>query len=534
VSIDAGILEKLKGEKGFNGKMVVGASVEDNVVVELQNLGVFDHLPGAQFKTVTTNIAKILWEARDDSAVFAFPARVASDWQKELPVMIENPSSATATVVGQKLVESSATINLCALRALECCLGEDKPLQVVTDCASNILNTLKRFSVHEDAGLFGRSRPCAHESRETSLITESLCRGLGTVDETVQLKWMHQLTDCGKGFMDIVLYVSCEDKTWIPVGIIEAGFIGNNKKKWQSRSYGINISHQLASAQQGLLVAELLLDRNYTSDPKISLGSLAPARTYEKKKGRMWTASIWSGCANDDGLSRVLHAFVQAARINRNPPADGNFVRIGANACKSDEWIYKCYDYRVRKVGEYQRRSADLYFEYLSNVEKVVEAENVTLIRYQFIRGSHVASSVSQVIVVLNQLLKMHSNGHCHGDIRAFNMVFGKASKLIDFDFSGDSSSKRYPEGYNIDIPDGARHDGAKAGCKLHVLHDLYSFGAVMKLFECDEGESWNSAIQKLQKERPNGGDALTELKHIKDVPLKATAAYSTLVSGNR
>jgi len=55
-----------------------------------------------------------------------------------------------------------------------------------------------------------------------------------------------------------------------------------------------------------------------------------------------------------------------------------------------------------------------------------------------------------------------------------------------------------------------------------------------MKLFECDEGESWNSAIQKLQKERPNGGDALTELKRIKDILLKATVAYSTLVSGNR
>ena len=248
--IDEGILEKLKGKERLNGRMVVGASVND-VVVELLRF----KIEGLDFQRAK-RIAKILWNARDDSAVFAFPARVASDWQKELPVMIENPSSATATVVGQKLVESSATINLCALRALECCLGEDKPLQVVTDCASNILNTLKRFSVHEDAGLFGQRRPCAHESRETSLITEGLCRGLGTVDETVQLKWMHQLTDCGKGFMDIVLYVSCEDKTWIPVGIIEAGFIGNNKKKWQSRSYGINISHQLASPQQGLLVAK--------------------------------------------------------------------------------------------------------------------------------------------------------------------------------------------------------------------------------------------------------------------------------------
>ena len=64
--IDEGILEALKGEKGFNGEMVVGARVND-VVVELQNLGVFDHLPVAQFKTVTTNIAKILWEARDVS-----------------------------------------------------------------------------------------------------------------------------------------------------------------------------------------------------------------------------------------------------------------------------------------------------------------------------------------------------------------------------------------------------------------------------------------------------------------------------------
>jgi len=516
--IDEGILEALKGKERFNGRMVVGASVND-VVVELQGF----EIEGLNFATAK-RIANILWNARDDSAVFAFPARVE---YFETPRTIANPSSATEADVKDRVKQGSATIHNCALDGLICTMGNENVPANVTECANDILSSLARIGGKLDQlGFFGAHGPYAQELRESSLIVESLCRNLSTLDDDTELRWFHQLPDSIGGLMDVALYVSSpeENAPWIPVGIIEVGFRKKKNKEWQSQSYGINIAPQLMSVERGLMVAELLLDRNHSTKPSLTLRSLAPGRKWENLGGKLWSTTIWkSEEIERAALARVLWAFVKAAKSNLNLRKD--FMRIGGNTCRDKKWVYKCYDYRGKDVKSDQRRSADLYFEYLSNVEKVVEAENVTLIRYPFIDGSHVASTVGQMVDVLQQLLKMHENGVCHGDVRAFNIVFGDKSTLIDFDFGG-SRKKRYPEGYQS-IPDGKRHESATAGSRLHASHDLFAFAEVMKLHSCLDNAKWEGAIHLVSQK---GEDGLNKLKEMKrETKLVPTADFSAL-----
>jgi hypothetical protein len=65
----------------------------------------------------------------------------------------------------------------------------------------------------------------------------------------------------------------------------------------------------------------------------------------------------------------------------------------------------------------------------------------------------------------------MHEEGYVHGDIRCFNIVFGKG--LIDFDFGGRIESAKYPPGYNIYILDGRRL--GSAGENIVKWHDWYA-----------------------------------------------------------
>jgi Fungal protein kinase len=55
-----------------------------------------------------------------------------------------------------------------------------------------------------------------------------------------------------------------------------------------------------------------------------------------------------------------------------------------------------------------------------------------------YIKGTHYATKVSQLLGVINHLEQLHKRGYVHGDIRAFNIIFTEDSGyLIDFDIGG-------------------------------------------------------------------------------------------------
>eukprot|EP00980_Cylindrotheca_fusiformis_P020893 scaffold7903_cov75-Cylindrotheca_fusiformis.AAC.2 len=69
--------------------------------------------------------------------------------------------------------------------------------------------------------------------------------------------------------------------------------------------------------------------------------------------------------------------------------------------------------------------------------------------------GSHIARKPKDFVPIIKQLQELHNMGFVHGDIRAFNTVFGEkeneGSWLIDFDTGGKiGGSTKYPTGYSI------------------------------------------------------------------------------------
>jgi hypothetical protein len=100
-----------------------------------------------------------------------------------------------------------------------------------------------------------------------------------------------------------------------------------------------------------------------------------------------------------------------------------------------------------------------------------------------FHEGPQYALSPIEFIPVVQFLQTMHENGYVHGDIRCANIVFGRC--LIDFDLGGRvEDAPRYPDGYESNLPDGARlgrarkhitkwHDWSALLTVIFVLHEL-------------------------------------------------------------
>ena len=109
-------------------------------------------------------------------------------------------------------------------------------------------------------------------------------------------------------------------------------------------------------------------------------------------------------------------------------------------------------------------------------------------------KGIHYAKRPRSFLPIIDQLQKLHKAGYVHGDIRAFNTVFGEKKDgpgyLIDFDFSAVPNSV-YPEGYNRDLPDGDRIGVGYSGAlpddqkthkneQMQTWHDWYALGKLM------------------------------------------------------
>jgi serine/threonine protein kinase len=131
------------------------------------------------------------------------------------------------------------------------------------------------------------------------------------------------------------------------------------------------------------------------------------------------------------------------------------------------------------------------------------KSSGLTVIKYTFIEGDHAPKTVGQVVEVVKQLARLHSRGIVHGDVRAFNIVFGPQSRLIDFDLAGTAGTKRYPSGYNSNtLVDSQRHQDAKAGELLQKEHDRFSLAWILdKFVPIDENSvvKWTSSVSDLR-----------------------------------
>jgi hypothetical protein len=105
--------------------------------------------------------------------------------------------------------------------------------------------------------------------------------------------------------------------------------------------------------------------------------------------------------------------------------------------------------------------------------------KTIQIIATPYRPGQHFATSPKAFVPIIDQLQSLHENGFVHGDIRAFNTVFGNESNeqgcLIDFDFGGYKGKRFYPKGYRRALDDG--HRIGRGGQEILEWHDWYALG---------------------------------------------------------
>jgi hypothetical protein len=134
----------------------------------------------------------------------------------------------------------------------------------------------------------------------------------------------------------------------------------------------------------------------------------------------------------------------------------------------------------------------------------------LVVISIPYVDGEHFASNVGDFIPIVEFLQRLHDNGFVHGDIRCFNIIFGKC--LIDFDYGGVEGSVRYPKGYVKEL-----RDGYRIGEEEEVIttwHDWYALLQVIlefhRLQPSQISESNPGRLLQLYKEREALSQCLT------------------------
>lgn len=220
---------------------------------------------------------------------------------------------------------------------------------------------------------------------------------------------------------------------------------------------------------------------------------------WHDKSSDLETASKFFG-----RLLRVTHDFQHWISEN-DDTTQGHYQYLSSSCCKCKhrdgrDVVLRSYDDRFRKTN----RSAEIYLaddckSIVGGTETVVklgydddkhceegssfwqQKRGLTIIATPYREGKHFAAEPAAFIPIIRQLKKMHDKGYVHGDIRAFNTVFGEEAKegwLIDFDFGGQAGEASYPRGYKKVLPDGIRLGIGEE--KIQKLEDWYSLGQLI------------------------------------------------------
>ena len=111
--------------------------------------------------------------------------------------------------------------------------------------------------------------------------------------------------------------------------------------------------------------------------------------------------------------------------------------------------------------------------------------KSLQLISTPYREGRHFATRPLDFLPIIDQLKDLHAAGFVHGDIRAYNMVFGERDEsnvpkgwLIDFDFGGEVGKVFYPPGYKEALKDGTRM--GKEGQPIEMWHDWSALGNII------------------------------------------------------
>jgi hypothetical protein len=122
------------------------------------------------------------------------------------------------------------------------------------------------------------------------------------------------------------------------------------------------------------------------------------------------------------------------------------------------------------------------------------------IIATPFHDGEHYARDPADFIPVVEHLQTIHRNGCVHGDVRCFNIVFGKC--LIDYDLGGRTlgdDPPTFPEGYNFSLASNDGFRNGEEGLCITMEHDTFAMTSVIFICHVFEPPSKETAQESTE-----------------------------------
>lgn len=443
------------------------------------------------------------------------------------PPGISAPSKASARELKDVTVEVSVLdrrvfLDVCtAMREAE---GESK------GAGAEFVRLARLMEVRDDAGtkvlaaktgLFRGEYPVKpSELLYTSVLATTLAQFIPRVGGFAS-RVLHQVPERTDGKIDICVYAERGPDAWNPVALFEFGLrVPSTAKRDQVVAYGVNVSPQL-DAEHVLLAVEVIVAPPDRLDVWCWLRVRA-VRLEEKEKIGV-TPTLWEGPLDAGAVERLLVAVELVGRANFQRHDSWQVVK---NSSFGDGFVWKAYDYRGRAVAveEKDRRSPEYSLRFIPGCQSVMSEPDFAVIRYPFVEGAHVPSSVGQFKTLIEEVRRMHQQGVVHGDLRASNVVFGPRGRVtvIDFDLAGPQDVRRYPAGFCRDIDDGKRARDASAGRPLLFSHDWYAVAAMMRMCALgDEVPVWRDLCDRVEGGN-FAGDVFADLEKLSAVAISS------------
>jgi hypothetical protein len=162
---------------------------------------------------------------------------------------------------------------------------------------------------------------------------------------------LHQVPERSDGKMDICLYLE-EDVTWAPVCFFEFGLNCASRQKYsQAIAYSVNLSPQLLPGHVALDV-EIVLSATDHAD-ELGWMRVYGFRLIEGRK--VGFVNIWQGPLTAHSVSRLLSAIEIVAKSNFSLLVPSLWQQV-KNSCLEEDFVWKVFDYRERKVCEAEKR----------------------------------------------------------------------------------------------------------------------------------------------------------------------------------
>jgi len=373
---------------------------------------------------------------------------------------------------------------------------------------------------HTKAHGFSSSSSLTSSERYSSSVSTSAERK-GSVSE---LMFYHQLgTGFGSGNLDIVGAI--KSSTCIETKVLFECAIDDKEahKLAQALNYASRLANNLPDKTQPLVLLVPLIDFQQ-STPVLNLYIIFETE-FSLTDRKLSYFLLLSDALTERTLPQLLQVVYYWLQLPPfahwlKPLSSHSEPRTYSNVFLVKDggtwYIRKLFDYRKTAVPSSDRRSPKAYLRKsvadLLDSKLLLSVQDLDVLQYRFLVGSHEAHRVSHFIPPLSQL-----QAGRHNDVRESNVVFREEDKstFIDWDL-GDH--KRYPSNYvHQGLEDCERHPQAKAGATIPQdgSHDAWAFASIMERYRCDHPD-WKSAIQCLKRTPPDFAHALKLMKEIK------------------